>query len=191
MPTPFKIDVPQATLDAIAAKVNAYEWHEMPRGPGLEGSWAYGANLDFMQALCGYWLKNYDWRKWESALNRFPQFTARVEDIDIHFYRVDGTGPAPKPLILTHGWPGSVFEFLHLIEPLTNPAKFGGDAKDAFTVVVPSIPGYGFSGKPTRPIGPRSVARLFDKLMSDTLWLSGYIAQGGDWGLCDFGLDGL
>ncbi|HEX4861927.1 MAG TPA: epoxide hydrolase [Rhizomicrobium sp.] len=167
--TPFKVDVPQATLDAIRAKVRAYEWHEMPRGAGLEDSWAYGANLDFMKKLCAYWADGYDWRKWEAELNRFPQFTARVEDLDIHFYRVEGKGP---PLILSHGWPGSVFEFLHLIDKL---------AKD-FTVVVPSLPGYGFSGKPARPIGPRTVARLFDTLMTDVLKLPDYIAQGGDWG---------
>lgn len=166
---PFRIDVPQAMLDGIRAKVSDYEWHEMPRGSGIENSWAYGANLDFMKALCAYWADGYDWRKWEAELNRFPQFTARVEDIDIHFYRVDGKGP---PLILSHGWPGSVFEFLHVIETLS---------KD-FTVVVPSLPGYGFSGKPQRPIGPRTVARLFDTLMSDVLKLPNYIAQGGDWG---------
>jgi microsomal epoxide hydrolase len=182
MPKPFKIEIPQATLDTITAKVRAYEWHEMPRGPGLEGTWAYGANLDFMRALCTYWLDGYNWRKWERELNRFPQFTARVEDIDIHFYRVEGSGPAPKPLILSHGWPGSVFEFLHIIEKLAHPEKFGGDVKDAFTVVVPSLPGYGFSGKPQRPIGARTIARLFDTLMTDELKLPGYIAQGGDWG---------
>jgi pimeloyl-ACP methyl ester carboxylesterase len=166
---PFKIDVPQAILDGIRAKVRAYEWHEMPRGAGLEGSWAFGANLDYMKSLCAYWADGYDWRNWEAELNRFPQFTSRVEDIDIHFYRVEGSGP---PLILSHGWPGSVFEFLHIIEKL---------AKD-FTVVVPSLPGYGFSGKPQRPIGPRTVARLFDTLMTDVLKLPNYIAQGGDWG---------
>ncbi|MGB8365319.1 MAG: epoxide hydrolase family protein [Rhizomicrobium sp.] len=182
MPTPFRIDIPQATLDAIHAKVRAYEWHEMPRGPGLEGTWAYGANLDFMRELCTYWVESYDWRKWESELNRFPQFRARVEDIDIHFYRVEGSGPAPKPLILSHGWPGSVFEFLHIIEPLAYPERFGGDARDAFTVIVPSLPGYGFSGKPARPISPRTIARLFDTLMVEMLKLPNYIAQGGDWG---------
>ncbi|MEI9930486.1 MAG: epoxide hydrolase [Rhizomicrobium sp.] len=130
---------------------------------------AYGANLDYMRSLCAYWANGYDWRKWEAELNRFPQFKARVEDIDIHFYRVDGNGP---PLILSHGWPGSVFEFLHTIDSL---------AKD-FTVVVPSLPGYGFSGKPARPISPRTVARLFDMLMTDVLKLPNYIAQGGDWG---------
>jgi len=182
MPTPFKIDIPLATLDAIAAKVRTYEWHEMPRGPGLENTWSYGANLDFLRALCAYWLDGYDWRKWEAALNRFPQYTARVEDIDIHFYHVAGSGPSPKPLILSHGWPGSVFEFLHIIEKLAHPERFGGDAKDAFTVVVPSLPGYGFSGKPQRPISPRTIARLFDRLMCDELKLPDYIAQGGDWG---------
>ncbi|MGZ5924176.1 MAG: epoxide hydrolase family protein, partial [Rhizomicrobium sp.] len=147
--TPFKIDVPQATLDAIRAKVRAYEWHEMPRGEGLDGSWAYGANLDFMKELCAYWSEGYDWRKWEKALNSFPQFIAKVEDIDLHYYHVQGSGPSPKPLILSHGWPGSVFEFLHIIDKLAHPEKHGGDVKDAFTVVVPSLPGYGFSGQPT------------------------------------------
>src|ERR1700733_5132987 len=133
--TPFRIDVPQATLDTIRDKVRAYEWHEMPRGAGLEGSWAYGANLDFMRELCTYWVNRYDWRKWEAELNRFPQFTAKVEDIDIHFYRVEGS--SPRPLILSHGWPGSVLEFLDIIEPLAHPERFGGDPKDGFTVIVP------------------------------------------------------
>jgi microsomal epoxide hydrolase len=179
---PFKIDVPKKMLDAIRAKVRDYDWHEMPRGEGLEGSWAYGANLDFMRALCTYWVDGYDWRKWEAALNAFPQFTAPVEDLDLHFYFEKGSGAAPKPLILSHGWPGSVFEFLHIIDKLAHPEKHGGDAKDAFTVVVPSLPGYGWSGKPKRPIGPRTTARLFDKLMTDVVKLPNYIAQGGDWG---------
>jgi pimeloyl-ACP methyl ester carboxylesterase len=181
-PRPFRIEIPQARLDAILAKVRAYEWHEMPRGPGLEGSWAYGANLDFMRELCAYWVEQYDWRKWEAALNAFPQFTAAIEGIDIHYYLEQGSGPAPRPLILSHGWPGSVFEFLHLIAPLAHPERFGGDVSDAFTVVVPSLPGYGFSGKPERPISPRTIARLFDTLMRDAIGLPGYIAQGGDWG---------
>lgn len=179
---PFKIAVPQKTLDAIAARVHDYDWHEMPRGDGLEGSWAYGANLDFMRGLCAYWVDGYDWRKWEAALNAFPQFTAPVEDIELHFTYEKGSGPAPQPLILSHGWPGSVFEFLHIIDKLAHPGKHGGDVADAFTVVVPSLPGYGWSGKPMRPIGPRTTARLFDTLMTEVLKLPGYIAQGGDWG---------
>lgn len=180
--TPFKIDVPQAKLDHIRARVKAYEWHEMPRGDGLDGTWAYGANLDYMKKLCAYWVNTYDWRKWEAELNRFPQFKAKVAGQELHFYREVGSGPAPKPLILSHGWPGSVFEFLHIIDPLAHPERFGGDPKDAFTVVAPSLPGYGWSGKPHRPIGPRTTAQLFDKLMTDELKLGDYIAQGGDWG---------
>jgi len=183
---PFKIDVPQATLDKIKERVRAFEWHEMPRGAqgdkSIEGSWAYGANLDFMKELCAYWVDGYDWRKAEMALNKFPQFIARAGNLDLHFYMEKGSGASPKPLILSHGWPGSVFEFQQLIEPLAHPERFGGDESDAFTVVVPSLPGYGWSGKPARPIGPRMTARLFDTLMTDVLKLPNYIAQGGDWG---------
>ena len=179
---PFKIDVPEDRLDRICRRVREFEWHEMPRGDGLEGTWAYGANLEFMKELCSYWVESYDWRTWEKALNRFPQFIATVDGLDLHFYLEEGSGPAPKPLILSHGWPGSIFEFLHVIEPLAHPERFGGEAKDAFTVIAPSLPGYGWSGKPQRPIGPRTTAKLFDSLMTDTLKLSGYIAQGGDWG---------
>ncbi len=166
---PFRIEVPQSALDGIRAKVQSFDWHEMPRGAGLENSWAYGANLDFMRSLCAYWCERYDWRRWEAELNRYPQFQATVDGIAIHFYRVGGSGP---PLILSHGWPGSVFEFLDLMD------RLAGD----FTIVVPSLPGYGFSGKPARPIGPRTIARMIDRLMCDVLGLEGYIAQGGDWG---------
>ncbi len=178
----FRIDVPQDRLENIRARVQAYEWHEMPRGDGIEDTWAYGANLEFMKRLCAYWVEAYDWRKCETALNRFPQFVATVDGLALHFYFEEGSGPSPRPLILSHGWPGSVFEFLHVIEPLAHPERFGGDSKDAFTVVVPSLPGYGWSGKPPRPIGPRTTARLFDRLMTGTLRLPNYIAQGGDWG---------
>lgn len=179
---PFKIAIGQPTIARINRRVRDFEWHEMPRGPGLEGTWAYGANLDYMKRLAAYWIGDYDWRKQEEALNRFPQFIANVDGIDIHFIREEGSGPSPQPLILSHGWPGSVLEFLHIIEKLAHPERFGGDAKDTFTVIVPSLPGYGFSGKPLRPIGPRTTARLFDSLMTDVCALPGYIAQGGDWG---------
>ncbi|MGA9794128.1 MAG: epoxide hydrolase family protein [Rhizomicrobium sp.] len=183
---PITIEVPQARLDAIRARIKEYEWHEMPRGAqgdqSLDGTWAYGANLDFLRALCVYWADEYDWRKWEAELNRFAQFIADADGLDIHFYHEVGSGPSPKPLILSHGWPGSVFEFLHIIDKLAHPENHGGDVKDAFTVVVPSLPGYGWSGKPKRPIGPRTTARHFDALMTKVLNLPGYIAQGGDWG---------
>lgn len=179
---PFQIAIPQTTIARINRRVRDFEWHEMPRGAGLDGTWAYGANLDYMKRLAEYWIGDYDWRKQEEGLNRFPQFTADVDGLDVHFYRVDGSGPSPQPLILSHGWPGSVFEFLHIIEKLAHPERFGGSEKDAFTVIVPSLPGYGFSGKPERPIGPRTTARYFDKLMTDVCGLPNYIAQGGDWG---------
>jgi microsomal epoxide hydrolase len=181
-PQPFRISVGQRKLDEIRAKVRAYQWHEAPRGPELDDSWAYGANLAYMKRLCAYWADGYDWRQWEEALNRHPQFSASVNGLDIHFYCEDGSGTRPTPLILSHGWPGSVFEFLHIIDKLAHPERFGGDANDAFTVIVPSLPGYGWSGKPERPLGPRTVARHFDVLMTDVLGLPGYIAQGGDWG---------
>jgi microsomal epoxide hydrolase len=179
---PFQIAIPQTTIARINRRVRDFEWHEMPRGAGLDGTWAYGANLDYMKRLAAYWIGDYDWRKEEEALNRFPQFTADVDGLDIHFYRVEGSGPSPQPLILSHGWPGSVLEFLHIIEKLAHPERFGGNEKDAFTVIVPSLPGYGFSGKPERPIGPRTTARYFDKLMTEVCGLPSYIAQGGDWG---------
>jgi microsomal epoxide hydrolase len=135
-----------------------------------------------MRELCAYWVDGYDWRNWEAAMNRFPQFKARAGALELHFTLEKGSGPSPKPLILSHGWPGSVFEFTHIIEPLAHPERFGGDARDGFTVVVPSLPGYGWSEKPPRPIGPRTTAKYFDAMMTDVLNLPGYIAQGGDWG---------
>ena len=175
---PFKIAVPDATLDWIAARVANYPWHEMPS----DGGWQYGANLDYMKELCAYWVAQYDWRKHEARLNRFAQFVATVDGCDLHFVHEKGDGDSPLPLIISHGWPGSIAEFVHIIEPLAHPSRFGGDDADAFDVIAPSLPGFGFSAKPSRPIGPRNIAALFDKLMRETLGLNGYLAQGGDWG---------
>lgn len=177
-PEPFEITIDQARLDAIMARVGAFEWQEAPAG----GGWAYGASLDYMRGLVDHWRDAYDWRRAVDALNAWPQFTAEVEGLRLHFYHVKGRGPAPKALLISHGWPGSVFEFLHLIGRLTDPAAHGGDPADAFDVVIPSLPGYGHSGKPDRPIGPRRVAFLFNRLMTEVLGYARYIAQGGDWG---------
>ncbi len=175
---PFRIDVPDEVLERIRAKVAGYVWHEMPD----DGGWAYGTNLDYMKELCAYWLGEFDWRAQEKKLNRFSHLTAPVEGIDIHFIYEKGSGPAPLPLLISHGWPGSVAEFVEIIEPLAHPERFGGDVRDAFDVIAPSLPGFGFSGKPARPIGPRRMAALFAKLMTEVLGYDGYLAQGGDWG---------
>ena len=177
-PQPFRIDVPDETLKRIRAKVAGYTWHEMPH----DGGWAYGTNLDYMKELCAYWLEEFDWRAQEAAINRFSHFTAPVEDIDIHFIHERGSGPKPMPLLISHGWPGSVIEFLNVIEPLAHPERFNGHEDDAFDVIAPSLPGYGFSGRPPRPIGPRKVAGFFADLMTGVLGYDSYMAQGGDWG---------
>ena len=175
---PFRIAVPEETLQLIRAKVAAYAWHEMP----ADGGWAYGTNLDYMKELCSYWLEGFDWRAQEAALNRLPQYIVPVEGLDIHFLYERGSGPVPLPLLISHGWPGSVFEFAEIIEPLAHPERFGGSADDAFDVVAPALPGFGFSGKPDRPIGPRAMAGVFAELMTGVLGYEGYLAQGGDWG---------
>jgi len=132
-PVPFRVDIPQATIDRILSRVREAQWPDR-----LDATdWRYGANWDYMKALSEYWIKQFDWRKAEANLNRYPQFLARVGDYDIHFYHVTGRGPKPMPLILTHGWPGSVFEFLDAIGPLSDPASYGGSPDDAFDVVVP------------------------------------------------------
>ena len=175
---PFQIEVPVETLELIRRQVASYAWHEMPD----DGGWAYGANLAYMKELCAYWLDEFDWRVQEAAINRFAHFIAPVDGIDLHFIHEKGSGPAPMPLIISHGWPGSIVEFLKIIEPLAHPERFGGSSEDAFDVIAPSLPGFGFSGRPPRPIGPRKIARLFDTLMTDVLEYPSYLAQGGDWG---------
>ena len=190
--TPFKIDVPQSTLDTIRAKVRDYEWHEMPRGDGLEGSWAFGANLDYMKALCAYWADGYDWRKWETALNAFPQFTANVEDIEPALLSRAGIGAVaetadPQPRLAGIG----VRIPAHHRQARASRKARRRRERRFHASIVPSLPGYGFSGKPKRPIGPRTTARLFDKLMTDVVKLPNYIAQGGDWGSAISALYGL
>jgi epoxide hydrolase len=176
-PVPFRVDVPQATIDRIISRVREAQWPDRLDAP----DWRYGTNWDYMRALAKYWAEQYDWRKAEASLNRYPQFLARVGDFDIHFYHVKGRGPKPVPLILTHGWPGSVFEFLEAIGPLSDPASHGGSADDAFDVIVPSLPGYGFSSKPKgKPIGPATTAALWNQLMTGVLGYTKYGAQGSD-----------
>ena len=176
--TPFKIHVPDETLADIRARVAAFPWHEMP----YDGGWEYGANLDYMKELCAYWVDEYDWRKREAELNHFQHFKAPVDGIDLHFIHQKGSGPNPIPLLISHGWPGSVHEFMDVIEPLAHPERFGGNVEDAFDVIAPSLPGFAWSGRPPRPWGPRRMAQTFNALMTDTLGYNRYLSQGGDWG---------
>ena len=175
---PFKINIPDKALLEIYNKVKNYPWHEMPD----DGGWKYGSNLDYMKEISSYWVKDFNWRKHETEINKFSNFTTRVEDIEIHFIHEKGSGPNAMPLLLMHGWPGSVVEFLHIIEKLAHPEKFGGNIEDAFDVIVPSLPGFGFSGRPSKPIGPRKMAAILNKLMTENLKYKDYLAQGGDWG---------
>ena len=175
---PFVINIPNSELVRIRDRVSAYTWHEAPVGSG----WEYGTNIDYMKELCGFWLNSFDWRTHEQAINRFPQFLAKVDNLDLHFIHEIGSGPSPQPLLLIHGWPGSIVEFLDVIEPLAHPERFGGNVNDAFSVVAPSLPGFGFSEKPQTPVGPRAIAKLFTGLMADTLGYDHFTTQGGDWG---------
>ena len=175
---PFKLNIPDKTLQEIYTKVKNYPWHEMPD----DGGWKYGSNLDYMKEISSYWVKDFNWRKHEAEINKFSNFTTVVDDIEIHFIHEKGSGSNPAPLLLMHGWPGSVVEFLHIIEKLAHPEKFGGKIEDAFDVIVPSLPGFGFSGRPSKPIGPRKIAAILNKLMIEKLGCINYLAQGGDWG---------
>ena len=145
--------------------------------------WSYGVSYNYLKELTAYWTTQFDWRKVEERLNRYPQFLARIDDFHIHFLHVQGKGVRPVPIVLTHGWPGSVVEFLDAIGPLTDPVAHGGSAADAFDVVIPSLPGFGFSSKPRgNPVGPVTTARLWHKLMTQVAGYTRYGAQGGDWG---------
>ena len=156
----------------------SFPWHEMPD----DGGWDYGTNLDYLREFCDYWVTEFDWRKQEKRINRFDNFVAPVDGIDIHFICEKGSGSCPKPLIISHGWPGTIVEFLDFIDLLAHPENHGGSVEDAFDVVAPSLPGFGFSGRPPRPYGPRKMASIFNSLMTDVLGYDRYIAQGGDWG---------
>jgi pimeloyl-ACP methyl ester carboxylesterase len=154
-----------------------------PRGPDeIEGAgWDYGTNREYLQQLVAYWRDGYDWRKQERLLNRFPQFQAIVDGFRLHFLYLKGQGPRPLPLILSHGWPGSFFEFYKVVEPLAYPARHGGVAEDAFDVVAPSLPGYGFSERPhTRGMNVARIAELFVRLMREELGSQRFGAQGGE-----------
>ena len=178
MPTPFQISVSDDVLDDLTTRLTNTRWPEAE----LVDDWSQGAPLNYVKEVCEYWATEYDWRSREAALNRFDQFTTEVNGLDIHYIHVRSPEPDALPLIITHGWPGSVVEFHKVIDALTNPAANGGDAADAFDVICPSLPGFGFSGKPTTTgWGVGEAAEAWVALMKQ-LRYDRFGAQGGDWG---------
>ena len=175
---PFKVEVPQAALDDLRQRIAATRW---PDKETVADS-SQGAQLAQLQELVRYWGSGYDWRKAEAKLNALPQFKTNIDGVDIHFIQVRSRHNNALPLIITHGWPGSIIEQLKIIGPLTDPTAHGGSAEDAFDVVIPSVPGYGFSGRPTGTgWDPDHIARAWAELMK-RLGYTRYVAQGGDWG---------
>ena len=178
-PTPFELRVPDAAIADLRERLARTRWPDSAPGE----PWAYGSDVTYLQALVAHWRDAFDWRAHEARLNALPQFKVPLHGIELHYLHVQGKGPKPCPLLLSHGWPGSVFEFLEIIPRLTDPARFGGDAADAFTVVAPSLPGYGLSFTPGQPrFGVEQIADCFAELMSGVLGHARFAAQGGDWG---------
>ena len=175
---PLRVHVPEATLTDLRRRIVATQW---PERETVDDA-SQGVQLATMQRLAHYWANDYNWRKVEARLNSLPQYVTEIDGLDIHFIHVRSKHENALPIIVTHGWPGSIIEQLKIIEPLTNPTAHGGSASDAFHVVIPSLPGYGFSGKPTKTgWDPQRIARAWAVLM-DRLGYERYAAQGGDWG---------
>jgi pimeloyl-ACP methyl ester carboxylesterase len=175
---PFQVAWSDAEVGRLLSRVADTRLPPAPPGSG----WTLGCDEDYLHRLQQRWTTGYDWRAAVAQLNRYPQFTVRLDDQDIHFLHIRGEGASARPLLLTHGWPGSQVEFWDIIEPLAFPSRFGGKAEEAFDLVIPSLPGYGFSGKPRQPLGQRATAVLWNRLMTEVLGYPRYLAQGGDWG---------
>ena len=173
----FVIDVAATTLDDLRDRLARTRWPDEVNQAG----WDYGTNLSYLRELVEYWRTTFDWSRQERLLNELPQFRVEIDGLDVHFVHVRGTGPKPFPLVLTHGWPSSFFEMYQIIGPLADPARHRADRADAFDVIVPSLPGFGFSGRPDRR-GPTHTDRLWRKLMTEVLGYSGFGAHGCDVG---------
>jgi microsomal epoxide hydrolase len=179
VPRPFTIHVSDETLADLRMRLERARWPD--ENPG--GGWQYGTDLAYMKALVTFWREQYDWRAHEARLNRLRQFVVPIDGIDLHFIHEPGVGPDPLPLLLSHGWPGSIVEFERLIPLLTDPGRFGGSPADAFTVVAPSLPGYTFSFRPDQPrFNIARIADAFATLMIDVLGYRRFAANGGDLG---------
>lgn len=178
-PRPFRLHIDDAELTDLRDRLARTRFPDQaPDAP-----WAYGADVGYLRTLVGYWRDRFDWRAQESRLNVFPQFKVALHGIDLHYLHVPGVGPDPKPLLLLHGWPGSVFEFIEIIPRLTDPARFGGKAEDAFTVIAPSLPGFGPSFTPNQKrFSHAEMGACFADLMVKVLGFPKFAVQGGDWG---------
>ena len=175
---PFQINIPENELNQLSERLKNTRW------PDAEtvSSWDQGIPLDYAKSLTNYWINEYDWRRCEKMLNQWPNYMTSIDDLDIHFIHKPSPHPDALPIIISHGWPGSVIEFCKVIDALTEPEKHGGEAKDAFSVVVPSLPGYGFSDKPNNPgTSVEKIGRMWGQLMK-RIGYKEYVAQGGDWG---------
>jgi len=178
-PQSFTIAIADDVLHDLQQRLARVRWPDTIPGSG----WQYGTELTYLQELVTYWREHYDWRAHEARLNALQHFTMTLHDVALHFIQEPGVGPAPLPLLLLHGWPGSVWEFHKLIPLLTDPARYGGDAQDAFTVIAPSLPGYGFSFRPQQPRLDRvAMADLYATLMTEVLGYPRFCVQGGDIG---------
>lgn len=175
---PFRIDIPQADIDDLHRRLSATRWPERE----TPDDWSQGIPLNYVKELCTYWLQEYDWRRCEAWLNGIPQFTTEIDGLDFHLLHIRSPHEHALPMVITHGWPGSVLEFSKVIGPLTDPGAHGGDPADAFHVVCPTLPGFGFSGKPSKPgWGVERIGEAWGRLMA-RLGYDRYVAQGGDWG---------
>jgi pimeloyl-ACP methyl ester carboxylesterase len=178
-PRPFQIAVSDEDLADLQHRLRATRWPEPIDGAG----WEYGASIAYVRELCAYWAEDYNWREHEARLNAIPGFVVDVDGVDIHFWHIKGKGPRPFPLLMIHGWPGSIMEFEQMVPVLTDPAAHAGSAADSFDLVIPALPGFGFGGKPKdRGWGISRIAAAFDTLMTRELGYSRYGVQGGDWG---------
>lgn len=175
---PFHINITDSAITDLQARLRNTRWPDAE----TPDDWSQGVPLAYAKEFCSYWAEHYDWASRQEQLNRFDQFTTEIDGLNIHFIHQRSPEPNAQPLVMTHGWPGSVVEFQKVIGPLTDPVSHGGNASDAFHVVCPSLPGYGFSDKPTKPgCGVQTIARMWDTLMQ-RLGYQAYFAQGGDWG---------
>ena len=174
----FKVNVSKKTLINIYKKIRKFPFNNIQNMDG----WLHGTNHDYLKNISKYWISKFNWKLQERKINKFNNFIANVNGNKIDFIKEKGSGKNPKPLLILHGWPGSFIEFLSIIEKLAHPERFGGNKEDGFDVIVPSLPGFGFSGIPKKPIGPKKIAKIMNEFMTKNLGYKKYFAQGGDWG---------